>query len=96
MDKKLAIVICNCNRSDYVLKSLESAFASDFHYCDLTVADNASTDGSAEAISARFGNSSLRLIVNSENRGGSGDFNTGMDTTVKETMEVTENQGMNF
>ena len=81
-DRKLAIVICNWNKKDYVLKCVESVFASDFHDFDLIVVDNASTDGSAEAIAARFGDS-VRLIVNSENRGGSGGFNTGIREALK-------------
>ena len=82
MNKKLAIVICNWNKKDYVLKCVESVFASDFHDYDLIVVDNASTDGSAEAITARFGNS-VRLIVNAENLGGSVGFNTGIREALK-------------
>ena len=82
MDRKLAIVICNWNKKDHVLKCVESVFASDFHDYDLMVVDNASTDGSAEAISARFGDG-IRLIVNSENRGGSGGFNAGIREALK-------------
>ena len=81
-DRKLAIVICNWNKKDYVLKCVESVFASDSQDYDLIVVDNASTDGSAEAIAAGFGNSA-RLIVNSENRGGSGGFNTGIREALK-------------
>ena len=81
-EKKLAIVICNWNKKDYVIKCVEAVFASDFQEFDLIVVDNASTDGSAEAISARFG-AGVRLIVNSENMGGSGGFNTGIREALK-------------
>jgi GT2 family glycosyltransferase len=82
MNRKLAIVICNWNKKDYVLKCVESVFASDFHDYDLIVVDNASMDGSAEAIAARFGDS-LCLIANPENIGGSGGFNTGIREALK-------------
>ena len=73
----VAVIICNYNKKDYVLDCIESVFKSAFSRFDLIVVDNASTDGSAEAINARFGDK-LTLLVNEENTGGSGGFNCGM------------------
>jgi len=73
----IAVVICNYNKKGYVLDCIESVFASNFTAFDLIVVDNASTDGSVEAIRERFGDK-LTLLVNEENTGGSGGFNRGM------------------
>ena len=73
----LAVVICNYNKKDFVLGCIESVFASSFKAFDLIVVDNASTDGSAEAIREKFADR-LTLLVNEENIGGSGGFNRGM------------------
>jgi len=74
---EVAVVICNYNKKDFVLGCIESVFASSFEKFDLIVVDNASTDGSAEAIREKFADR-LTLLVNEENTGGSGGFNRGM------------------
>jgi GT2 family glycosyltransferase len=73
----LAIVICNYNKKDFIINCIESIFYSYFRDFDLIVVDNASTDGSAEAIKMEFG-TQLTLLVNEENLGGSGGFARGM------------------
>lgn len=75
-EPKVAIVICNWNRKADVLKCIESVYQLNYQNFDLIVVDNASTDGSADAITAHFPNQFL--IQNDENRGGSGGFNTGI------------------
>jgi GT2 family glycosyltransferase len=75
--KSTAVVICNYNKKDFVLGCLESVFASNFTDFDVIVVDNASTDGSAEAIREKYG-VRLTLLVNEKNTGGSGGFNRGM------------------
>ncbi|MDR2356395.1 MAG: glycosyltransferase family 2 protein, partial [Clostridiales Family XIII bacterium] len=75
--KPVAVVICNYNKKDFVLDCIASVFASDFKDFDLIVVDNASTDGSAEAVRERWGDR-LTLLVNEENTGGSGGFCRGM------------------
>ena len=73
----LAVVILNFNKKDLVLKCIESIFQSDYMDFDVIVVDNASTDGSAEAVAEKYGNK-LTLIINPENVGGSGGFYRGM------------------
>src|SRR5438309_864866 len=63
----LSIAIVNWNTRDLLLQALESVFASSLPSLDVIVVDNASTDGSAEAVSARF--PQVRLITNSANMG---------------------------
>lgn len=79
--KTTGIVICNYNKCDYVLGCIQSVLESKTDDYDLYVVDNASTDDSAEKIQELYGNR-LNLIVNEENLGGSGGFNTGIRKVV--------------
>lgn len=82
MRRELAVVICNYNKKDYVLKCIESLLQSTYKNLDIYVIDNASTDNSADAIKEKF-QGALTLIVNNENLGGSGGFNTGLREVLK-------------
>lgn len=75
--KQIGIVICNYNKKDDVLACIQSVLESKFQDYDIYVVDNASVDGSAEAISNTYGEQ-VTLLVNQENLGGSGGFNTGL------------------
>ena len=75
--KKIGIVICNYNKKEYVVNCIQSVLESKTDDFDIYVVDNASTDGSVEAVRERYGEQ-VTLLVNSENLGGSGGFNTGI------------------
>lgn len=75
--KKVAAVICNYNKREYVINCIQSVMESVFQDMDIVAVDNASADGSAEYIRERFGDR-VKLFVNEENLGGSGGFNTGI------------------
>lgn len=75
--KQIGIVVCNYNKAEDVLGCIQSILESKFQDFALFVVDNASTDGSAEAIRRHYGDR-LTLIENRENLGGSGGFNTGL------------------
>lgn len=77
MNQKIGIVICNYNKKHFILPCIESVFNSSMNDFDVYVVDNASTDGSADAIEAAYGGR-VTLIRNEENLGGSGGFNTGL------------------
>ncbi|WP_400243381.1 glycosyltransferase family 2 protein [Niallia sp. JL1B1071] len=77
MSKAIAIVICNWNKKDDVLLCIESVLNSSYQDYDLYVVDNASTDGSVQAIEEEYSNR-VNIIVNDGNLGGSGGFNTGI------------------
>lgn len=79
----IGIVICNFNKKDYIINCIKSVLDQDFQDFDLYVVDNASTDGSAEAIRKEFPKSRVRLIENPANLGGSGGFNTGLRECLK-------------
>lgn len=76
--KRVGIVICNYNKCKDVLACIESVLKSDFRAFDLFVVDNASTDGSSEAIKEQYQDEQINLIQNQENLGGSGGFDTGV------------------
>jgi hypothetical protein len=73
---KVAVIILNWNKKDDTLKLLRSLEGLDYDNHDTVVVDNASTDGSAEAIREQF--PGVELVVNTDNLGGTGGFNSGM------------------
>ncbi len=77
MDKAVAIIICNYNKRDYILQCIKSVMDLSFQNYALYIVDNASTDGSTQAIEEVYGEK-VNLIRNQENLGGSGGFNTGI------------------
>lgn len=78
MDKeKIACVVCNYNKKDYVLMCVSSLLDQTYTGIDVIVVDNASDDGSAEALRDNYGKKIL-VIENDENLGGSGGFNRGL------------------
>jgi hypothetical protein len=77
--KKTAIVICNYNKADKVLECIRCILEQTFTDYDIYVVDNASTDDSVRLIRETYGDR-VELIVNEENLGGSGGFNTGLRT----------------
>ncbi len=76
MNPKVAIVIVNWNKKDYVLNLLNSLKKINYDNYEIIVVDNASTDGSVEALKELF--PEIHLIVNAKNLGGTGGFNTGL------------------
>lgn len=81
--KEIGIIICNYNKEDYIINCIRSVLTSSVQFFDVYVVDNASTDHSVEKIRNIFGNQ-VRLIVNTENKGGSGGFNTGIREALKQ------------
>lgn len=79
MQIRLAIIICNFNKSAYLRQCLESVFASrglEFEH-QVIVVDNASTDDSVSLIKTDF--PQVVLLENQHNEGGSGGFARGME-----------------
>ncbi len=75
-DPKVGIVVLNWNKKDYLLNLLHSLQKIEYGNFDITVVDNASTDGSAEAVKEQFPH--IDILVNSINLGCGGGLNTGM------------------
>ncbi len=74
---KVLVIIVTWNKKDYVLDLLDSLFCLEYprQALDILVVDNASTDGTVEALQAR---QDITLLRNQENLGGTGGFNTGL------------------
>lgn len=77
MPMNIATVIVNWNKKTDVLDLLNDLSRVQSPSFDIFVVDNASTDGSPDAIRSAFPN--VNLIINLENLGGTGGFNTGID-----------------
>ncbi len=75
--KRVAAVICNFNKVDYVLNCVQSVLESKYTDFDIYVVDNASADDSVAQLKNRF-QGQITILENEENLGGSGGFNTGI------------------
>lgn len=73
---KVAIVVLNWNKKDYVLALLDSLQSIDYDNYEITLVDNASTDGSVESVKEKFPD--IDMLVNPKNLGCGGGLNTGM------------------
>ena len=78
----LVIVICNWNKRDDVIRCLDSLKTAVPEETQVIVVDNASTDGSVEALEAYSGRP-IHLLKNEENLGGTGGFNSGIREALK-------------
>lgn len=75
---QILIIIVTWNKKQYVLDLLASLATLEYpsYALDILVVDNASNDGTAQAISDIYPD--IHLICNEENLGGTGGFNTGL------------------
>ena len=69
--------VCNYNKMDFVLDCVETLLQQSLKNIDVYVIDNASEDDSVVALKEKYGDR-ITIVVNSENLGGSGGFNTGL------------------
>jgi len=72
------VIIVTWNKKNYVIDLLRSLEALNYAHdrLDVLVVDNASSDGTVEALKADF--PAIQLLENKENLGGTGGFNTGL------------------
>lgn len=88
----IAAVVVTYNRKDLLLECIDCLRAQDFSAApqasdttlDILVIDNASTDGTAEALAPLIGEGAIRYWNTGANLGGAGGFNFGMRTAVEE------------
>ncbi|SMG64512.1 protein containing Glycosyl transferase, family 2 domain [methanotrophic bacterial endosymbiont of Bathymodiolus sp.] len=85
---KILIIIVTWNKKDYVIDLLESLSSITFpkDQLDILVIDNASNDGTVDALEAQFDD--IQVIRNSENIGGTGGFNTGLSWAFEQMNPV--------
>ncbi|MBI4926731.1 MAG: glycosyltransferase family 2 protein [Anaerolineae bacterium] len=81
LHSKVTVVILNTNRREDTLECLASVTASDYPALSVLVLDNASTDGSVEAIRSRF--PAVRIEPITDNRGYAGNNNVGIDLALQ-------------
>lgn len=86
MIKDVAVVICNWNRQDYIIKCIDSVLKSKKIVFDIIVVDNASTDDSVKLIEEAFSDQ-VHLIVKEQNTGGADGFNTGIKYALSKGYE---------
>ena len=80
----ILIIVVTWNKKDYVIELLSSLASLTYpaDQLDIIVVDNASTDGTVEALKKQF--PEIKLLCNSENLGGTGGFNTGLAWAFKQ------------
>jgi glycosyltransferase involved in cell wall biosynthesis len=66
---KVSIIITTYNRANYIRQAIESALAQDYPELEVVVSDNASTDGTADAVKSYVHDNRLKYFRNSENIG---------------------------
>jgi GT2 family glycosyltransferase len=84
-ERLVYIVVLAWNHKEETLASLESLSASDYAAMRLVVVDNASTDGTAETVRARF--PAVEVLRSETNRGISGGYNLGIDYALKQAAD---------
>jgi GT2 family glycosyltransferase len=82
----ISIAICNYNRCELVTRCIEAAIDSIDRRLHINVVDNASTDGSVEAIKARFGRQ-VSLHVRTTNGGSAGGFAAAIEHALRSDPE---------
>ena len=81
----VVIIVLNTNRRDDTLECLGSIQRSDYADLSVVVLDNASTDGSVEAIQLQF--PWVEILPLSDNRGYAGNNNVGIELAVSRGAE---------
>jgi len=80
-DPKTATIVVNWNKKNDTLKLLNALGNLEYNNNDIIVVDNASDDGSVDAVRAQY--PEIELLVNPENLGGTGGFNSGIRHALK-------------
>jgi len=77
MSEKVIIIVVTWNKKDYVLNLISQLYENvKYPEYDILIVDNASNDGTQEAVTSKFRD--IIYIRNKENLGGTGGFNTGL------------------
>lgn len=83
---KIGIFICNYNGKNWVLGCVDSLLEQTCKEFDIYLVDNASTDGTVEAIKEKY-NDMISILCNAENLGGSGGFDRGLQVGLEKNYE---------
>ncbi|MEJ2720212.1 MAG: glycosyltransferase family 2 protein, partial [bacterium] len=86
LNPRVAVVVLTWNGKSLTLDCLESLTASTYENIQIIVVDNASTDGTADAVEAQYGGR-VTVLVNSANLGFAGGNNVGIRHAVADGAE---------
>lgn len=84
--KKVAVMILNWNRKDNLIDCLKHIYEMDYPLHTVIVVDNASTDGSVEAVQEAYPN--VAVVVNDRNYGAQEGKNIGLRKSLETDMDV--------
>jgi len=82
---KINVVILNWNRKEVLLESLKAVTELDYPLYEIIVVDNASTDGSVEAVKKQFPD--VKVVENDKNYGAIGGKNIGLRNAMEAPVE---------
>lgn len=82
----VGVLIVTLNRKDDLLECIGSVFATGYPRMIVYVVDNASTDGTLEAVKAKFPD--VRMIRSEENLGFAGGNNLGLSWVIEDGMDA--------
>ena len=86
--KKVAAVVVTYNRKDFLVRNIKALHEQSFNDLDIFIIDNASTDGTGEAIGEFIEKGSVIYHNTGENLGGAGGFNYGMRVAAEAGYEL--------
>lgn len=93
--KDLAVIIASWNVKDVVLENLRFLFASDpMPALDVFLVDNASSDGTVEAVAAAF--PSVMIIANKTNNGFAKACNQGIESAKRKAQSVKSDSNSDY
>lgn len=76
--EKVAAIVVTYNRKELLIECIEALLAQDYPNCDIHIVDNASTDGTKEALDGYVRDGKILYHNTGANLGGAGGFNFGM------------------
>lgn len=83
MDKRIAAIVVTYNRKDYLLRCIAALQQQACPRMDILLIDNASTDGTAEAVAPLAESGAVTYVNTGANLGGAGGFNYGMRAAME-------------
>ncbi len=83
MNDRIAAVVVTYNRRAFLLRCIAALHAQQNAALDILIIDNASTDGTGDALKAMVANGTVHYYNTGENLGGAGGFNYGMRVAME-------------
>lgn len=83
MKNNIAAIVVTHNRKDCLLRCITALRGQTGAQADIVVVDNASTDGTAQAVATLVANKDITYLNTGANLGGAGGFNLGMRKAVE-------------